>query len=212
MCRTTSDAKNGGMSRAGSRVAALLAALVLALLAVWVAPKPASACDCAGTSPPRALRQSDAVFRGTVTDIDQVGRRGDARADVRFRVDLVYKGSVFRDQVVATPPDAAACGLSAEVGATWVVFARQGVEGRGEDAVARLVTTACSGNIASGRAPALLGPGQPPTEGSSDREERAVRADRTRTRWLSTIAVAGTGLVVLAATGLALLWRAGRRP
>ena len=205
-------AKNGGMSRGGSRVAALLAALVLAVLGAWVTPGPASACDCLETSIPRALRNADAVFRGTVTDTDDVGRRGEAWTDVRFRVDAVYKGTAFRDQVVATPPEAAACGLSPEVGSTWVIFARQGVEGSGDDAVARLVTTTCSGNLASETAPARLGEGRPPLEGSSDREERAHRTDRTLTRWLGTAAVAATSLVVLGAAGLALLWRSGRRP
>ena len=199
------------MSRARSRVAALLAVLLLAVLHAWATPQPASACDCLAVSTPRALRQADAVFRGTVTDTDGVGRGAGARIDVRFRVDAVYKGSVFRDQVVATPRDPAACGLSPDVGSTWVVFARQGVEGRGEDAVARLVTTLCSGNLASGSAPAMLGDGRPPTEGSSDREERAFRTDRALTRWLATAAAVGAGGLVLAALGLALLWRPGRR-
>ena len=200
------------MSRAGSRVPALLAALVLAVLGAWVTPEPAFACDCLDISTPRALRNADAVFRGTVTDTADVGRRGEVRTDVRFRVDVVYKGTAFREQVVATPPDAAACGLGPEVGSTWVIFARQGVEGSGDDAVARLITTTCSGNLASGTAPALLGRGRPPLEGSSDREERAHRTDRTLTRWLGTAAIATTGLLVLGAGGLALLWRSGRRP
>ena len=200
------------MSGARSRLAALLAVLLLAVLHAWATPQPASACDCLDLSTPRALRQADAVFRGTVTDTEEVGRRGDARIDVRFRVDAVYKGSVFRDQVVATPRNPVACGLGPEVGSTWVIFARQGVEGSGDDAVARLVTTLCSGNLASASAPALLGDGRPPTEGSSDREERAYRTDRTLTRWLGIVAAVGTGGLVLAALGLALLWRPGRRP
>ena len=199
------------MSRPGSRVAALLAALVLAVLGAWVDPRPAWACDCAGISTPRALRQADTVFRGTVTDTDDVGRGSGARTDVRFRVDEVYKGAAFRDQVVATPRNPSACGLSPEVGSTWVVFAVQGIQGRGDDAVARLVTTVCSGNLASGQPPALLGDGRPPTEGSSDREERSVRTDRALTRGLATAGVVGAGGLVLAGLGLALLWRPGRR-
>ncbi|CAA9317332.1 MAG: hypothetical protein AVDCRST_MAG61-2059 [uncultured Friedmanniella sp.] len=199
------------MSRARSRVAALLAVLVLTVLHAWVTPRSASACDCMSISTPRALRQADAVFRGTVTDLDAVGRRGNARIDVRFRVDAVYKGSAFREQVVATPHSPAACGLSPEVGSTWVVFARQGVEGRGEEAVARLVTTVCSGNLGSATAPAVLGEGRPPAEGSSDREERAYRTDRTLTRWLGVGAAVVAGGLVLGAVGLALLWRSGRR-
>ena len=198
------------MNRVGRRASGLLAALVLSLLGAWVAPAPASACACAGISPGRALRQADAVFRGTVTGTDDVGRGSDARTDVRFRVDTVWKGAVFSEQLVATPQDAAGCGLEPAVGSMWVVFARSGVEGRGDDAVARLVTTLCSGNVASGAAPADLGPGQIPRPGRSDREERAVRTDRALTRWLSVAGVAGAVVLVAAGLGLVVLWRPGR--
>ncbi|SDS70381.1 hypothetical protein SAMN04488543_2230 [Friedmanniella luteola] len=198
------------MTRSAARAVGLLAALVLALLGAWVAPATASACDCAGIGSARALRQADAVFRGTVTDTDDVGRGQDARTDLRFRVDTVWKGTVFTDQVVATPQDAAGCGLEAEVGATWVVFALDSVEGRGDDAVARLVTTLCSGDVLAGPAPAVLGTGSQPRPGSSDREERATRADRTLTRWLVVAGVTAVGVLVVAGAGFAVLWRPGR--
>jgi len=179
------------MNRVAARVAGLLSGLLLAVLGAWVLPATASACDCAGISTRRAIREADAVFRGTVTDTDDVGRRGDARTDVRFRVDTVWKGSVHADQVVATPRVSARCGLEPEVGSTWVVFALDSVEGRGDEAVARLTTTLCSGNVASGTAPPLLGPGRAPLTGSSDRDERAIRADRVLSRWLTAGGVAG---------------------
>ena len=198
------------MNRVGARAAGLLAALLLALLGAWVSPTAASACDCAGISPLRALRQADVVFRGVVTATDDVGRGADARTDVRFRVDTVWKGTAFADQVVATPQDPAGCGLEPAPGSTWVVFARSGVEGRGDDAVARLVTTLCSGNLATGTAPPALGPGQIPRPGSSDRAERATRTDRTLSRWLRVAGIAGAGLLVVAGAGLVVLWRPGR--
>jgi hypothetical protein len=198
------------MNRVAARAAGLLSCLLLAVLGAWVLPATASACECAGISTRRALRQADAVFRGTVTDTDGVGRRGDARTDVRFRVDTVWKGSVHADQVVATPRESARCGLEPEVGSTWVVFALDSIEGHGDDAVARLTTTLCSGNVASGTAPAVLGPGRPPLDGSSDREERANRADRALTRWLTAGGVAGAVVLVGAGLGLVVLWRPGR--
>lgn len=199
------------MRRVAARATGLLAAFVLALLGGWVTSTPAAACDCAGISSARALRQADAVFRGTVTATDDVGRGKDARSDVRFRVDTVWKGTVFADQVVATPQDAAGCGLEPRVGATWVVFALDGIEGRGDDAVARLVTTLCSGNVASGPAPAVLGAGGEPRPGSSDRDERATRTDRSLTRWLGVAGVTGAVVLLVAGAGLAVVWRPGRR-
>jgi hypothetical protein len=198
------------MNRVAARAVGLLAALVLALLGAWVAPTTASACDCAGIGSARALRESDAVFRGTVIETDGVGRGSEARTDVRFRVDTVWKGTVFAHQVVATPRDSADCGLEPEVGSTWVVFALDSVEGRGDEAVARLVTTLCSGDLRVGPAPAVLGPGRQPRPGSSDREERATRTDRTLTRWLVAGGVTAAGVLVVAAAGFAVLWRPGR--
>ena len=93
-------------------------------------PGKAYACDCAGISTDRALRQSTAVFRGTVLD-KLLGRRAEARTDIRFTVDAVYKGEVHQEQVVASPKQATACGLDPKVGSTWVIFAVDGIEGSG---------------------------------------------------------------------------------
>ncbi len=199
------------MPRPGSRVATLLVTLVLGSLGLLLTPGTAvAACDCRGRAATQALREADTVFVGTVTGSRRVGRGDDARTDVRFRVDAVYKGAAFADQVVATPPDADGCGLEAEVGSSWVVFAVDGVEGSGDDAVSRLVTSRCRGSV-TGAPPPVLGPGQPPTAGRSDREEAATNTDRALTRFLTTAGLVGLGLVVVAGAGLALLWRP-RRP
>ncbi len=206
-------AHNGGMDRVRARATGLLGALLLALLGSWVTPGSAAACDCRPISAAQALRRADAVLRGQVTATDAVGRGQDARVDVRFRVDTVWKGTVFSDQVVAFPQDQGMCGVAPEVGSTWVIYALAGVQGRGDDAVARLVTDACRGNRVSATPPAALGPGRPARPGSSDRDERALRTDRAVTRGLRTAAVVGVGLLVVAGGGLALVWRgAARRP
>jgi hypothetical protein len=194
-----------------TRVCLVLAALLFGALGVVVSPEPAYACSCAGISTTRALRNADAVFRGRVTGKESVGWRDERRIDLRFDVDAVYKGTVYRDQVVASPIDSAACGLNPEAGTTWIIFAVEGIEGAGDDAVSRLITTLCSGNLPTASAPAVLGASRVPLDGASDRDEKSTDADRRLTR---ALAIGGLGLLVvgtLAAMGLAVLWRPGRQ-
>jgi hypothetical protein len=196
--------------RRSPRWLALVAAGLLGLLGALVDPKAAYACECSPITPARAVQQADAIFRGTVTALRDVDRGEDARTDIRFDVDAVYKGSVYRDQVVASPQDATACGLTPKVGSTWVVFAIEGIQGSGDDAVLRLVTDSCRGNLPGASPPALPGRPYDPLPGASDREERATGADRVLTRGL---AIGGYGLLFLGAiavAGLAVLWRPGR--
>ena len=192
------------------RPVVLLGALLLGLLGAWAGARPAAACACAPLDPGRAFAQADAAFLGTVIDRDDVGRGAEARTDLRFRVDRVYKGTVHQEQVVATPRDKSGCGVEPDDGATWVVFAIDGIEGRGDDTVRRLVTTRCSGNLAAGIAPVPLGPGRPPLEGRSDRAERATRADRALSDVLRVGGLVSLAAVVLGGSGLALLWRRRR--
>lgn len=199
------------MGQVVHRTLAVVAAVLLGLLgAVGSPPTPAYACECLPISPGRAAGQADAVFRGTVTAVRAVGRGDEARTDLRFAVDAVYKGSVYADQVVATPPDAAACGMTPEVGTTWLIFSVQGVEGRGDDAVARLVTDTCRGNLSTLNPPRVLGTPRQPLPGASDREERATGTDRSLTRGLAIGGIALMAVGCVAVAGLAVLWRPGR--
>ena len=187
-----------------------MAAGLLGLLGALADPEPAFACECSPITTSRAARQADAIFRGTVTTMRDVDRGEDARTDIRFEVDAVYKGTVYRDQVVASPRDEAACGMTPRLGSTWVIFAVEGIQGRRDDAVLRLVTDTCRGNLPTGNPPTVVGRAYEPVPGASDREERATGADRTLTRGL---AIGGIGLLFLGAvavSGLAVLWRPGR--
>jgi hypothetical protein len=194
--------------RLGARPLALLAALLLATVGVWLNAEPAAACDCTPPPTAQALRRADVVFRGTVLRSDEVGRGSDARTDLRFRVDAVYKGTAYREQVVATPRnDNRGCGLVAQEGSTWVVFTLDGIEGTGDDAVSRLITTACSGNLSTGVAPAVLGRPTAPVEGRSDRAEASTNTDRALSSALRVVGLTGLGLAVVVGVGLALVWR-----
>ena len=198
------------MRRRALRWLALIAVGLLGLLGALVDPKPAFACECSPITVGRATRQADAIFRGTVTALRDVDRGEDARTDIRFEVDTVYKGTVYSEQVVASPRDGAACGLTPRLGSTWVVFAVEGIQGSGDEAVFRLVTDSCRGNLAGGSPPTVLGRPYDPVPGASDREEQATGADRVLTRGL---AIGGIGLLALGAVavvGLAVLWRPGR--
>jgi hypothetical protein len=196
--------------RLAPRLLALVAAVVLGFLGAASNPQPAFACECSPVTPTGAARQADAVFRGTVTALRKVDRDEDPRTDIRFQVDAVYKGSVYAEQVVATPRQSTECGLTPELGTTWLIFAIQGVEGSGDEAVARLITDTCRGNIPTANAPRVLGTPRQPLAGASDREERATGADRTITRGLAIGGIALLALGAVAVAGLAVLWRPGR--
>ena len=202
--------ETGEVSRFARRSLALVAAAVLGLLGAASNPKPAFACECSPVTPTRAARQADAVFRGTVTALREVDRGEGLRTDIRFDVDAVYKGSVYAQQLVSTPREGTDCGLTPELGTTWVIFSIQGVEGRGDEAVARLITDTCRGNLPTANAPRVLGTPRPPMPGASDREERASGTDRTLTRGLAVAGIALLGLGAVAVAGLAVLWRPGR--
>jgi hypothetical protein len=203
-------AKTGRVRRRAPRWLTLLAVGLLGLLGALADPTPAFACECTPITHSRAARQADAIFRGTVVAVRDVGRGEDARTDIRFEVDAVYKGAVYRDQLVASPRDEADCGLTPRMGSTWVIFAIEGIQGSSDDAVLRLITDTCRGNVPTDRPPTMLGRPHDPIPGASDREERATGADRALTRGL---AIGGIGLLFLAAVavaGLAVLWRPGR--
>ena len=80
-------------------------------------------------------------FAGTVVSKEVVGRGIPLAPTFRFAVDRAYKGAVFSEQIVASRHDEGACGLDPDVGSTWVIFAIDGIEGQGDRAVNRLITT-----------------------------------------------------------------------
>jgi hypothetical protein len=198
------------MTRLMLRLVVLAAVVLLGTCAAIVDTTKAFACSCAGISTSRALREADAVFRGTVVSKEVRGRGDAARTDIRFAVDRVYKGAVYSEQVVASEHDEDACGLDPDVGSSWVIFSIEGIEGEGDQAVNRLVTTLCSGNLPTGIAPAVLGRPRPPLNGVSDREERSTNTDRIVTHGLAYAGIVALCIGALAVIGLGVLWRPGR--
>lgn len=196
------------MPRPAARVLSLFAAVALGLLGLAVHPSSASACTCRGTSSRSAISQADAVFLGRVLEVTAVAKPKPGRSDIRFEVSRVYKGTVYREQVVASPRND--CGFQPEPGSSWVIFAEDAVLGTGDTAVLRLITRLCSGNLPSSTAPVSLGSGRPPTVGVSDRDERAAATDLAFNRVLKVGGIVLVAVVVLVGAGLAVLWRPGR--
>lgn len=195
------------MPRLPVRLLSVLAALVVGLVWLALTPPGASACTCRGTSSQSSAQRADAIFTGTVRSKTLVRKPAPGRTDFRFDVSRVFKGSVYADQVVASPVGVDGCGVNPEVGSTWVIFAEEGVEGSGDDAVLRLVTQLCSGNLPGSFAPVYLGAGRSPRPGASDREERASATDATLSRALRVAGVAALAVVAGVAVGLGVLWR-----
>ena len=190
----------------------LLALVAVGLIAFTgvVNPTPAAACSCLGVSTRRAAEQAEAVFLGTVTRVDQTRIGGERATELRFDVSRVYKGTVYSDQVITTPVDSAGCGLTPDVGSTWVIFASGAIQGEGRTAKLRLTTTLCSGNLSGDTAPRSLGRPGAPLPGASDRLERSETTDARLTRGLVIGGIGVLGLGALIGIGLAYLWRPKR--
>ncbi|MFC4116337.1 hypothetical protein [Nonomuraea zeae] len=140
-----------------------LAALVLAAAVLVGASPAAHACSCADLTPAQAVGHADAVFTGTVVNV-QVGD-GDPfgprpPAVYRFRADNVYKGAPAAEFTLASDLDGASCGYKFEPGTRYLVFAQSGTSGAAERAPGvSLSSSLCSGNIPVEAGTGLLRPG-----------------------------------------------------
>jgi hypothetical protein len=189
------------------RLVLALVGLGLVALVSVVNPRPAAACSCLGITTQRAAEQADAVFLGTVTEVEESRVGGERAAVLRFDVSRVYKGTVYAEQVIVTPADSAACGLTPDLGSSWVIFANAAIHGEGKSAKVRLTTTLCNGNLSTARPPTTLGRATQPQPGASDRLERSETTDARLSRGLVIAGVGALGLAALIGIGLAYLWR-----
>lgn len=131
--------------------ARLLVAVLLALATAWVVPAPAYACSCEARTGAEYAARADVVFTGFIAR-NQVDRKAQLRT-VTFRVQRVFKGSAFVNQVVTMYWDQNSCGIEFYgVNPPYVVFAQQEQAG--------LTADACGGTV-FGSVPAGLGPGRP---------------------------------------------------
>ena len=179
------------------RLVALGATAVLAALgAILVGAPPAIACSCVGFSDAEAFERADVVFTG-----DAVERREPPRHAIRtsadpttyvFAVQAVHKGDATEMQEVVTALSGASCGLEAQVGRAYVVFAHR--EGDG------LTAGLCDGTREADPPFALGGSALPSAvapalDGSADGPPRAAVAAAGA---LLLLTAAGNGFAALA--------------
>ena len=108
--------------RWGSR--AIVAALV-AVATLAAASGTACACSCAELTVEEALRNSAAVFVGTLREVrgPTVSLSSSDPSRFVFDVEAVYKGGVHEVQSIVSASDGASCGLEVNVGERALVFA-----------------------------------------------------------------------------------------
>jgi hypothetical protein len=152
---------------------------------------PASACSCAMLEPTQMLEFAPTAFVGTVTGVPAAMGQGLGSVIFTFEVETVLAGEVPEVVDISTADSSAACGFEAALGTRLAVFAAD--EGNGV-----LSSGLCSTTDAD-LAIKALGPGTPPSEGSSSSEPGAGFD------WQAVWLGAG-GLAIVAA-----VWLVGRR-
>ncbi|MET9337311.1 hypothetical protein [Nonomuraea sp. NPDC003804] len=128
---------------------------VLALVATFLlAPAgTACACSCASLTPKEAVKDSVAVFTGTVQAVRRLPGSLSGPPPpfvVTFAVDQVYKGGRAATVEVATNADSAACGYDFAKGARYLVFASPVADDGGMFPThpgTSLSSSLCSGNV-----------------------------------------------------------------
>jgi len=140
------------MGHMPTMVLRILAALLLTLVAGVAAPTSvACACSCAALDTDEAMRNSSAVFDGTVMATSPpTGGSSDELIEYTIQVSRVYQGSVPAVVVVRSAVSGASCG--AELAGQVTVFAQGAIDG--------LSTTSCSAPAILDRS--RLGAGHPP--------------------------------------------------
>ena len=182
------------MMRLHSSAAVLAISLVIAAFDV-------EACQCRWLPDGREgakqlLEDADAVFRGRVTSRDARG------AALAFEVSRAWKGPTSQlIEVIAPGDDGDMCGLRAEVGGEYYVFARW--EKPEDGSSARLLTSVCTGTNPVDYMQSRFPERYAYFEGRSD----LVQQQALRTGGCASCAATGEGLGVLPLLALLRLVR-----
>ncbi|NJP88233.1 hypothetical protein HCN51_01965 [Nonomuraea sp. FMUSA5-5] len=135
----------------------MLALLALAAALLVGLPTAAHACSCADLTPALAVREADAVFTGTVTNVREEDRPGRPRV-YTFLADQVYKGTPAARITLTSNADSASCGYPFQRDGRYLVFAAVSSSGPAVEGV-ELSSGMCSGNVPVDRGTGPLRPG-----------------------------------------------------
>ena len=165
----------------------------------------ALACSCIPQQPDKAaIKDAQAVFSGTLDEIEPGVEIGFDVVTWTFAVDTVYKGEVERSQDVTTQTQSAACGLVFEEGKRYVLFAYT-------EKSDRLGTNVCTNTRPLGRNEEL---NMEPVSAFSESPPPAAApggVDLERTGGWDPVAVGAVGLLFVSAIVTAAFLIARRR-
>lgn len=192
-------------------VVAVSFALLVSVLWFFGNAEQVYACSCVEPgSPSEELEKFSAVFAGRVVSVqhsyDPDGRSvtRDDRSTIGFEVSAVWKGTVYEEMNITTPPTGGSCGFTFEEGEEYIVYAYDSpyVEGG-------YTTGICSRTTLLEQAQEdidALGEGNSPLAGTagpaSEESEDMTVVDRAR---LAILAVAAQFLEVVVKLVYALL-------
>ena len=184
----------------GFRVASvnvLSLALVISVLWFLGNPEQVHACKCAVPgSPSEEFEKFSAVFAGKVIsthhsfDLNAATVSPEDRTTVGFLVSTVWKGTIYEDMYITTPPTGGSCGFSFTKGEEYIVYAYDSAYADGSS----YTVSMCSRSALLGQAQVdidALGAGRAPQAGTGG----APQAET------SGAPQAGTGSATQAGTG-----------
>lgn len=148
-----------------------LTAVGLSVLWFFGAAGQAHACKCAEPGPPaEELEKFSAVFAGEVVwiehsyDPNATSFSPEDFTTVVFEVSAVWKGAVYEEMSVTTPPIGGSCGFTFIEGEEYIVYAHDSFYGDGGYTVSLCSRTALLGQ--AGIDLDALGDGSPPRAGA----------------------------------------------
>jgi hypothetical protein len=150
----------------------------------------ALACSCIPQQPDKAaIEDAQAVFSGTLDEVEPGVEVGFDVVTWTFAVDTVYKGEVERSQDVTTQTQSAACGLVFDEGKRYVLFAYT-------DESDRLGTNVCTNTRPLGRNEEL---NMAPVAAFSESPPPVAAPAVEETNGWDPVAVGSLGLLVVSA-------------
>ena len=184
-------------------------ALIASILWFLGNPGQVHACKCEQPgSPSEELEKFDAVFAGRVVSIehsfdpDAESYTPEDRTTVGFEVSVVWKGTVFEDMFITTPPLGGSCGFAFVEGEEYVVYGSDNDDGDGG-----YVVSICSRTALLEQAQAdldALGDGHAPQAGTGGAALEQPRDTAARWAWVIVLAAAVAVAVVIGVVALKL--------